>query len=236
MTDREHVVTRTVFVVSLFVTGALYATPQLSVLAYPLLLLSTLVHELGHGLAAVLVGARFESFELWSDGSGMAATAGESSRIASGLIAAGGLVGPALAAALSFLAGRRAGSARVFLALLSAGLAMALVWVVRNLFGWIFIGGFALLLGVLVVRGGKRAPQVALVFLGTQLALSVYSRGDYLFSPVAHTSNGLMPSDVAAMSDALFLPYWIWGAICGAVSVAALAIGAWALWKNPSAR
>jgi hypothetical protein len=232
MKEREHVIARTVFVVSVGVTGALYALPQLRALAYPLLLLSTLVHELGHGLAAVLVGAPFASFELWPDGSGMAQTGRGGSRLASAFIAAGGLVGPAIAAALSFLAGRRAGSARLFLGILCLGLVAALVFVVRNLFGFIFIGAFALLLALLVVRSGKRAPQVVLVFLGTQLGLSVYARGDYLFSDVAQTSQGPMPSDVAAIAEALLLPYWIWGALCGAVSVAALLVGAWALWQK----
>jgi hypothetical protein len=27
------------------------------------------------------------------------------------------------------------------------------------------------------------------------------------------------------MSSALFLPYWFWGALCGAISVAVLALG-----------
>jgi hypothetical protein len=29
------------------------------------------------------------------------------------------------------------------------------------------------------------------------------------------------------MSSALFLPYWLWGALCGAFSVAVLAVGLW---------
>jgi hypothetical protein len=57
--------------------------------------------------------------------------------------------------------------------------------------------------------------------------LSVFSRGDYLFTDVARTQNGAMPSDVANMANALFLPYWFWGAACGLFSVAMLALGAW---------
>jgi membrane-associated phospholipid phosphatase len=63
------------------------------------------------------------------------------------------------------------------------------------------------------------------VFLAVQLALSVFSRGDYLFTDVARTGEGTFPSDVANMSSALFLPYWFWGALCGAFSVAVLALG-----------
>jgi hypothetical protein len=68
--------------------------------------------------------------------------------------------------------------------------------------------------------------QLALVFLAVQLSLSVYSRGDYLFTDVARMSGGDMPSDVANMASALFLPYWFWGALCGALSVVVLCVGA----------
>jgi hypothetical protein len=230
--DREQGIARVVFVVSLLVTGILYALPQLRVIAYPLLLLSTLVHELGHGLAAVLAGGELVSFELYSDGSGVARTAVADSRLTRAFVAAGGLVGPSIAAAVSFQVGRRPGPSRVFLSVLSIGLLLALVLVVRNAFGVVFVAGFALVLAGLALKAGSRVSQVALVFLGTQLGLSVFSRGDYLFSDRAATSGGDMPSDVAAMSDALLLPYWIWGLLCGAISVAALVVGARALWRK----
>ena len=41
---------------------------------HTLVLLSTLAHELGHGIAALLVGGGFESFVLYADGSGAAMT------------------------------------------------------------------------------------------------------------------------------------------------------------------
>jgi hypothetical protein len=152
--------------------------------AYPLLLLSTLAHEMGHGIAALLAGGEFRSFELYSDGSGLAHTAAGSSLTAA-IVAAGGLVGPAVAAALSFFAGKRPATARVFLALLCVGALVALLWVVRNAFGWLFVGCFAALLGALAFRASPRVSQIVLVFLGTQLGLSVFSRSDYLFTSTA---------------------------------------------------
>jgi hypothetical protein len=229
--DREHTVARVVFVVSVLVTIVLYAIPELRWVAYPLLLLSTLAHEMGHGIAALLSGGQFIRFELYSDASGIAETATGSS-LSAAVVAAGGLVGPAVAAALSFYAGRRPGTARAFLATLCVGLLVALVWVVRNTFGWVFVGTFAALLGLLVFKASPRASQIALVFLGTQLGLSVFSRGDYLFTSTARLSGGTSPSDVALMADALLLPYWFWGLLCGAASLLALYIGARSLWRK----
>ena len=111
-----------------------------------------------------------------------------------------------------------------------AAFLIALVLVVRNLFGWLFLGGFAILLALLVSRTDRRWSQIVLVFLGTQLGLSVFSRSDYLFTSVVHTPAGTMPSDVAQMSEALLLPYWLWGLVCGAISVTALLIGVRTLW------
>jgi len=60
----------------------------------------------------------------------------------------------------------------------------------------------------------------------------VFSRGDYLFTPVAQTSAGNFQSDVSNMAAALFLPYWFWGAACGAISVLALCIGLRSVWRT----
>ena len=67
--------------------------------------------------------------------------------------------------------------------------------------------------------------QLTVVFLAVQLTLSVFSRSDYLFTDVAHTSNGPMPSDVAVMQQALVLPYWFWGGVCALFSVTVLWFG-----------
>jgi peptidase M50B-like protein len=71
-----------------------------------------------------------------------------------------------------------------------------------------------------------RAAQTVVVLLAVQLALSVYSRSDYLFTRFALTSRGPMPSDVSVMAAALVLPYWFWGALCGALSLLLLWLGA----------
>ncbi|HEY8141910.1 MAG TPA: M50 family metallopeptidase, partial [Kofleriaceae bacterium] len=66
---------RWVFAVSVGVTLLLYLVPFLQVVGRPLIYISTLVHELGHGVGALLVGGDFFKLEMWSDGSGVAYTA-----------------------------------------------------------------------------------------------------------------------------------------------------------------
>jgi Peptidase M50B-like len=222
---------RLMLAVSIAVTAILYLVPYGHYVAYPLMLLSTLAHEMGHGVAAVLVGGRFESFRMWPDGSGVAEWRGNAAGWRLGLVAAGGLLGPAVAAAAAFAAGRTLRGARNALIVLAAVLALALLLVVRNLFGAVFVAILALGLLVVSRRASAEIAQLVLVFLGVQLALSVFSRGDYLFTPAAETGAGLMPSDVGQMEAALVLPFWFWGAVCGGASVLVLAYGVRSYWR-----
>ncbi|MEE8525265.1 MAG: M50 family metallopeptidase [Thermoanaerobaculia bacterium] len=217
--------------VSIAATAILYLVPYGRYVAYPLMLLSTLAHEMGHGVAALLVGGSFERFLMWPDGSGVAVWSGDTVGWRLAFVAAGGLLGPAVAAAAAFAAGRTLRGARNALIVLAAVLALALLLVVRNLFGFVFVAVIALCLILVARRASAEIAQLVLVFLAVQLALSVFSRGDYLFTPVAETSAGVMPSDVGQMAAVLVLPFWVWGVACGGASILVLAYGVRSYWR-----
>ncbi len=222
---------RWVLLISAVVTFGLYVVPFGHVIARPLLYLSTLVHELGHGVAALLFGAHFEELRMYSDGSGVALTAA-SSKWQHAAIAAGGLVGPAVAAALGFAVARRPRWSRAALGALGLFLVWAMIFKVRSSFGLAVAGTVAL--GSLVIAWRARADvaQLVLGFLSVQLALSVFSRGDYLFMEKGATGVGVMPSDSAGLAAMLGGPYWLWGALCAAFSLAALGVGAWLMLRG----
>lgn len=214
------------------VTFALYLVPYGQYLAYPLLLISTLVHELGHGIAAVLVGADFVEFRMWKDGSGVAMHTVPGSDAARAFISAGGLCGPAVAAAGMLAAAQNARWARIALGAFGAALALALLLVVRNSFGAAFTGILAAAALLIATRASAHLAQVTLLFLAVQLALSVFSRGDYLFKQFAETTQGRMPSDSQQMAEAMGGAYWFWGGMCAVFSVAMLLVGALAFWRG----
>ncbi len=222
---------RLVLVVSVAVTAMLYVIPYGRMLAYPLMLLSTLAHELGHGVAAMLTGGRFARFEMWPDGSGVAFMTVAEHRVTQAFVAAGGLLGPAGLAAAGFALGRRTRGARRCLLGFSVLLGLALLLVVRGLFGMMFVGVVIITCWLVARRASAEIAQLVLVFLAVQLALSVFSRGDYLFTPVALTQGGVMASDVGQMAQALWLPYWFWGGVCGLASVAVLTFGVRSYWR-----
>lgn len=236
--DRMARRTRWFLLGSVVVTLLLYYVPYGMLLGLPLLWLSTLVHELGHGFTAAALGGEFNSFVMHADGSG--ATSWSAGMffgpLRQAMVAAGGLVGPAIVAALGFVIARKAKAAQITLIIGVFALAVIAVLVVRNGLGWAFVAGLALAMGILGTRKNPAVAQLGLVFLSTQLAMSVFSRADYLFTEYAQTANGRMPSDVAQISDALLGPYWLWGGVCGLFSVVVLALGLWIFFKADVSR
>jgi hypothetical protein len=216
---------------SIAITLLLYLVPGGHIIGYPLVLFATLVHELGHGLAAIACGGHFDSLQIFADASGVASHRGNLSPVADAIVSAGGLLGPAIVAALAFALGRNARAARIALGIGAGVLVLVAALFVRNAFGLAFTGLVAAGLGFIALRQPREVSQLALVFLAVQLSLSVFSSADYLFTDVAHTGAGVLPSDTAQIANALGGPYWAWGLACGAFSIAVLAAGVAWFWR-----
>ena len=194
--------------------------PVIGLLGRVLILFSTLFHELGHGLTAMLVGGDFHRLEINWNASGVTTWSGSVGRLARGMVAAGGLVGPACAAAVLFWVAK--GSDRRFLTgtrLFGAGLVVVGLLTARSIWALAFTLGLGLLLLAMSAKVPRKALETFVVFIGVQLGLSVFTRADYLFTRWAGENR---PSDVANMADALFLPFWFWGALCGLFSLLVL--------------
>jgi hypothetical protein len=129
----------TLMIGSLVVTAVLYALPFGRVLAWPLVLLSTLAHELGHGLAAAVLGGHFEGLRMYPDASGVATWSGPLGRLGVATVAGAGLVGPALAAFCLLAFGRTPRAARTLLGCVGTGLVVVALLVARNAFALVFI-------------------------------------------------------------------------------------------------
>ena len=224
--ERDAQLSAAILMGSILLTVLLfYVIPYGRTIGYPLILLSTLAHEMGHGIAAICVGGSFERFVIYPDGSGVATWSGNVGRIGQAIVSAGGLVGPAIVAAIGFVLARKPDHAPKALYGFGFLLFLSLILVVRNIFGFFFVSLTAAACWFAASKLQPRFCQFFLSFIASQLALSVFSRGDYLFTAEAHTARGVMPSDVAQMADALFLPYWFWGGLCGLFSVLVLLWG-----------
>jgi hypothetical protein len=196
-------------------------------LLYPLSLLATFAHEMGHGLAALLVGGEFDRLSLHADGSGLAHWRGDVGRLARVAIAAGGLLGPSVAGvALLLLAGSTRRS-RLLLWAFAGGLVFCAAMWVRNPFGIAFLLATAAVLAAAGRWLRDSGAAFLLHLLAAVLCLSWFRDLDYMFSANAVIAGVERPSDTAVIAQALWLPYWFWGAMVAALSLALLLLGLW---------
>ena len=209
-------------------TIVVWHTP-FAIALYPFVLLATWFHEMGHGLAGMLVGARFETLVILPDGSGYTQTLRpvDAGRIGAAIISAGGPLGPAIAGGALIVASRwRKGSA-IALALLAAALLLSTLLVVRGVTGMIAMPLIALAILAVLRFADVARRQIIAQFLGLQACISTYTSLDYLFSTGGVMEGGAMQSDTAQIASALLLPYWFWGA---ALTLLIAGIVAGSLW------
>jgi hypothetical protein len=194
-----------------------------SLLLYPFTILATWFHEMGHGLAAILTGGRFEQLAIYADGSGVAQSfiSADASVFSHAFISAAGPLGPPVVGALLIVASRYRRATRIALGLLAGALLLStLIWV-RSVTGWLVLPGFALALIVVLWRGTPRVRDFVIQLLGVQACISTWQDTSYLFSDGGLVGGQAQRSDTAAIADSLLLPYWFWG---GAISLVILAL------------
>lgn len=199
---------------------------------YPFALLSTWAHEMGHGLAGELVGGRFERLVLMRNLGGYALVARDGGA-ESVFVSAAGLLGPAVAGAAMIWMSARERIARYALAALSVLILISvLVWV-RGAFGFFSM----LAIGVVLAAIAFKAPTIVRVvvagFIGVQFCLASWSGRDYMFTKNFQRDGETLNSDTQNIAEEWFLPYWFWGGLVLAISLAIMAFAFWRAWIRP---
>jgi hypothetical protein len=213
-------------------TLVVWQLPYGDLFLYPLTILATYAHEMGHGLSALIAGASFDRLEMFADGSGFARWSGEVGRIGQAFIAAGGLVGPSIAGASALAVSHRQRLARHVLLALGLLMLVSAVMVVRSLFGLVFVLAFGSLFLVLARVAGGRLAAFTLQLVGVNLCLAIFKDVHYMFSEGGVVGGVRRMSDSAVIADALLLPYWFWGALTAAFSFAVLALGIYLAFRR----
>lgn len=220
---------RSLLLLSTVAVVLIWQLPYGQQVLYPLTLLATYAHEMGHGLTALLVGAEFDQMLLHADGSGVAVWRGNPGRVTTALIAAGGLVGPTIAGVGILLVSGKPRYARATLATLCVLLVLSMAVWSRNAFGAAFLLAVAATLGVAAKALPDAAAAFVLHLLAATLCLSWFNNLGYMFSAQAIVNGVAMPSDSSVIAQALWLPYWFWG---GVVAVFSLAVTAYGISKS----
>jgi len=211
----------------------------LPLLGYPFRLLLTLVHELGHGLAAIITGGDFGRFVVYPDGSGLAYTAG-GWRL---LVIPAGYLSVALFGAGLILLGRSRRWGRIALALIGA---LMMFFSVRYGAPTIFAGEVGA--GLLTVVSG-------LVFGGVLLWVALRARPGWVFfllhllaiqAALAALSDliGLVglsaqffnapANDAQSMAAITFIPAVFWAILWAAAAFVLIGGAVWQAWIRPA--
>jgi hypothetical protein len=209
-----------------------HVVPFGALVMYPFTLLATWVHETGHGLAALAVGARFERLVIFADASGYAQASGLRNGWRDAIMCLGGLWAPPLVGALLLAVARGPRRARAALFALAALLLVTLALWVRSPAGYVVVPLVAALLGWAAWRWRPERRLVLAQFIAITLALDTVGRLiGYALSSTATVGGHEQKSDVAAIADALGGHYLLWGVLVITVALALLAAGLWAAWR-----
>ncbi len=182
------------------------------ILLYPLKLFTVLLHEISHGLAAILTGGRFLRLEISPEMGGVATTAG-GWRI---LVVSAGYLGSMLWGGLVVLLASRLKNDKLISYVIGVILLLLTALFIRGWFGMIF----GILFGGGMIALGKFAPAAVNDFVLKVIGLTsvLYAvidiKDDLISRTVEH-------SDAWEMSRLLLLPAVFWGILWGVLAVVA---------------
>lgn len=222
----------TAFWAAVALSAVLPRIPHGRKILYPFSLLGVWAHEMGHAILAVITPSDFRSLELYKGLGGVVYHAG-AGRISGAIISAGGLLGPAFFGALIIIFSARPKTSRYVLPVISVMVALSVIFFIRNGFGMAAMSAIA----VVLIPIAFKAPTIIRVFvaqlIGIQFCLASWGSWDYLFTGEIEIDGRPANSDTGAIEEALFLPYWFWGALIAFLSAVILLFAFYTAWIKP---
>jgi hypothetical protein len=205
------------------------------VLLYPFTLLATWVHEMGHGLTALVTGGGFDRLEIFWDASGLAYTRHGGGALGA-LVSLGGLVAPPIVGSVVLATARGPRRAQIILVAFGVALAASLPIWVRSVTGFVAVPIVCALIFAFVRWGSPRERMFLAQFLGLRLAADTMGRGmDYLFTSNVTVNGVASASDITRVAEGFGGPRLLWSVLVSSLCVTLLALGLLGAWRKASA-
>ena len=187
---------------------------------WPFRLLVVLMHESGHAAATLLVGGSVDRIQIAPNEAGVTLSRYLPSLWRQVVITSAGYLGSTVSGCVLLWVAARSRAGRWPLVALAAWTGtVALLWV-RDAFTLLFVGGAALVLGLVARFGPALLRRGLLVFLATfSVSYALYDIKEDLLH---FASRGA--SDAEALARATFIPAIIWGVGWGLLSLALVAL------------
>jgi len=182
----------------------LWRVPMLGLVWYPFHLLGTFIHEICHGLAAIVSGGDFQRFVVRPDQSGTAWYAGG----VGWFVTSAGYVGCAVVGGALTILSARDISARTVLFFLGLALGILCLIFVKNLFG--MVAGL-LLAGALLLAGDRlpeRWADAVLLFLAVQVILNALNSLFDLVYLSTQRDDIVTDAQLMQMMTGIPAPFW----------------------------
>ena len=188
---------------------------------YPFRVFVVFLHEISHGIAAVLTGGRIESIGLSFDEGGVCRTRGGSPFV----ILNAGYLGSLAWGAIFLVAGERRKRARAVIGAIGLFTLVVTLVYVRTLFGF----GYGILASVaLLATAARLGPGVSELLLATIGATSaLYAVWDVATDVLLRHA---AESDAAALAQLTHVPAAAWGIAWTLVSLAVIGLVVRRLW------
>jgi len=191
-------------------------------LQWPFVIITTFIHEMGHGLTAIFTGGSLVQIEVYQNASGLARiqTIGGWRQAA---IAAGGLLAPSIAGGVFIISGKsQKASSRVFLAFGVFIFVCCILWV-RSVFGLLILLPTALLFLLLSKKGNTAWQHFLIQFMGVHMLVDTFTRTlRYLFSTTATVAGQDRHSDTATIAQHLIGGHLLWACIIALLAISIL--------------
>lgn len=191
---------------------------QVPVFGKPFRLLATWVHELGHGLGALVSGGRFEQMVITPQFSGLAQTV-TSSDWQQVVVLLGGLLGPALAGAVMLILTRRLNQSRLALYLLTGGLVATLVFWAGDNFTRAIVFGFGLVITVIATKAWPLIRSLSAHIIALAFCLNAVADFNYFFMRAADVGAYSGRSDTGALAGIIGGPHLFWALVPSVLSI-----------------
>ncbi|MCB1456967.1 MAG: M50 family metallopeptidase [Nitratireductor sp.] len=196
----------------LLLTTLVYALWNTQVV-FPLKILVVFLHELSHGLAAILTGGSIEWITLAPDESGLAYIRG-GSRFA---ILTAGYLGSLLLGVLVLLAALKTSADRIVMGVFGATMILVAAFYIRDLFPLVFCIGTGLAMLASAWWLSHRANDVALRIIG--LSSMIYVPYDIFSDTIARSE---LRSDARMLAEEFGGSTMLWGGIWLLLSIAVI--------------
>jgi hypothetical protein len=196
-------------------------------LLYPFTLLSTWVHEMCHGIAAVFCGGSINNIYIYDDGSGLANTSIQTpffdfKRV---FVASAGYVGTAIVGGVLLLFRRtRRGPRRVLFGTAVLIAFTCLLWV-RNTFGVVSMILIAAGLGLAGWFLPAEPCAYVYAFVAAAICLNTVDSITDIWNDRQCTSGERRSNDAVTVAEVWGLPYWFWALLWLVFALGMLFIG-----------